>query len=129
MAVRKGTETISEYVQRIMREQDLTLRDVEERSRRGGAAGISRPHINKIANGELTNPSPDKLKALAKGLARPEEEVFDVVLGRNPEPDTFERRLVYEAAGAENWTDDQKRRFLQAVRAIAAGIRAERTVF
>lgn len=126
MAKKKDIATLQQYVSDVMRDQDLSLRDVEEKSKRGGAIGITKSYIDKIKNGDVTNPSPDKMKALARGLGRPEEEIFDIVLGVDAVPDEFEKKLVYEAAGAENWNDDQKDRFLQAVRTIAAGIRSER---
>lgn len=126
MSPAKRPPTLADYVRSVMDKDGLSLRDVEERSRRGGLEGISRPHINKIKNGFMTNPSPDKLRALARGLGRPEEEVLNTVLGKDTVPEEFTRKLVYEAAGAENWSDDQKKRFLQAVATIAAGIRSER---
>lgn len=122
----KDSVTLAEYVSGLMNDQGLSLRDVEDKSKRGGMKGITKSYINKIRNGFVTNPSPDKLKALARGIDRPEEEIFDIVLGLDAVPQDFERKLLYEAAGAENWTEQQKERFLQAVSAVAAGIRAER---
>lgn len=127
MRTKKGTESLADYVSRHMRDGGLSLRDVEQRSRRGGLQGISRPHINKIANGDLLNPSPERLKALARGLNRPEEEVFNVVLGTDTVPSDFEKKVLYLIAGSSDaWTDDQRTRFLQSVELMVGGIRAER---
>ncbi len=126
MAPKTDGLTLGEYVSRVMNERGVSLRDVEIKSKRGGMKGITRSYIADIKNGFVTNPSPEKLKALARGIDRPEEEIFKVLLRVNHVPREFEQKLLYEAAGAENWNDDQKKRFLQAVSAVAAGIRAER---
>lgn len=131
MRRQKDTATLAEYVRSQMLAQGLSLRDVELRSKHGGMQGITKSHINKIKNGFVTNPSPDKLKALARGINRPEEEIFAIVLGEDVTftdgvaTDEFQRKLVYVAAGAENWPDAHKKRLLQAVATFVAGIRAE----
>lgn len=71
------TEDLADYVRRIINERDLTLRQIEERS--GGA--ITHGYVSKILSRAVTNLSVDKLKALAKGLGIPGEEVFAVVRG------------------------------------------------
>jgi transcriptional regulator with XRE-family HTH domain len=70
-------ETLIEYVKRIMRQNSLTLRDIEENS--GGR--ISNSYISKILNGNVKNPSADKIVALAKGLKVDSHEVFTVITG------------------------------------------------
>lgn len=72
------TEDLADYVRRIINEKELTLRQVEERS--GGA--ITHGYVSKILSRAVTNLSVDKLKALAKGLGIPEEELFAVVRGK-----------------------------------------------
>jgi transcriptional regulator with XRE-family HTH domain len=70
-------ETLIEYVKRIMRQKNLTLRDIEINS--GG--GISNSYISKILNGNVKNPSADKIVALAKGLKVDAHEVFTATTG------------------------------------------------
>lgn len=124
MATNGDKPTLAEYVNARMIDLGFSLRDVETRSHHH----ITKSYVNKIRNGIVTNPSPDKLKALAKGLDRPEEEIFDIVLGVEAQPGEFEKRLLYEVSGHSNWTDNQKRRFIETVRLLVAGIRSERSV-
>jgi transcriptional regulator with XRE-family HTH domain len=76
-------EDLADYVRRTINEKDLTLRQVEERS--GGA--ITHGYVSKILSRAVTNLSVDKLKALAKGLGMPEEEVFAVIRGKTTSGD------------------------------------------
>lgn len=59
-----SSETLGQYAKRIREENGWSLRDVERQS--GGV--ISDGYINMIETGAAPNPSPKKLKALAKGL-------------------------------------------------------------
>lgn len=122
----KKLESLADYVARHMHEQGLGLREVEARSRRGGRKGIAKSTVAKIRSGETTNVSPDLLKALAHGLDRSEEEVFDIVLGKDHDAEDFEEQLRFAASGFEAWTKEEKERFLITVRGVANGIRAER---
>ena len=70
-------ETLIEYTKRIMRQKNLTLRDIEENS--GGE--ISNSYISKILNNNVKNPSADKIVALAKGLQVDSHEVFTAITG------------------------------------------------
>jgi|SRR5215216_1419220 len=70
-------ETLIQFVQRIMRQKSLTLRNIEENS--GGK--ISNSYISKILNGNVTNPTADKIVALAKGLKVDAHEVFTAISG------------------------------------------------
>lgn len=74
------TESLADYVLRVMREKDLSQMKVSERAKAEGFS-IAQSYINKItsnAAGELTVP---KIEALAKGLGRPFEEVLAVYRG------------------------------------------------
>jgi transcriptional regulator with XRE-family HTH domain len=71
------SETLAEYVTRVIHDKNLNESEVARRSK----GGIAQSHINRIKNGEVTNPTPRKLQALAMGLGVPEEEVFDKVRG------------------------------------------------
>ena len=100
-----------------------------EKNSRDARSGefISQSSVSKILNGDIKNPSMPKQKALARGLDEPEAVVFAVFAGKSLEPTSFEETLLVAAQGAENWTEEQRRRFIDTVRTIAAGIRAERS--
>lgn len=81
-------ETLDKYVARIMNDKNLSGYDIERRTRKR----ITQSYANRIKNGEVRNPSPEKLQVLAIGLDVPEQELFDVVLGvkitRNSQKET-----------------------------------------
>jgi transcriptional regulator with XRE-family HTH domain len=70
-------ESLSDYVRRVMHESNLVLREVAARSGNKISAG----YINDIIRQKTINPSVAKLKALAKGLGKPEEEVISIARG------------------------------------------------
>lgn len=70
-------EGLDKYVRRILKEKGLSLSDVEHRSR----GGISDSHISNIASGNFGSLTIGKLKALARGLGVPEDEIFAVARG------------------------------------------------
>lgn len=117
----KQLERLSDYIARILNERRLTSYDVQTRS--GNEIGQS--YVVKLKNGDITNPSAQKLKALAKGLGVSEDELFAIARGKSETPADFEQKLLYAASGADNWTDEQKEQFILTVRRLAAGIRAE----
>lgn len=90
---RISRETLADYVRRVRDKNGWSLVEV---SRRAGGA-IGRTHINRIENGFATNPSPRKLRALARGLGVPEEELEAVVAGRTPakKGDADEMQLLF----------------------------------
>ena len=121
------SETPQEFVARIMREKDLSTYKVEKNSRDALSGDfISQSSVSKILNGDIKNPSMPKQKALARGLGEPEQVVFAVFAGKSLQPTSFEETLLVAAQGAENWTEDQRKRFIDTVRTVAAGIRSER---
>lgn len=121
------SETPQEYVARIMREKDLSTYKVEKNSRDARSGDfISQSSVSKILNGDIKNPSTPKQKALARGLDEPEQVVLAVFAGKSLQPTTFEETLLVAAQGAENWSEEQRKRFIDTVRTVAAGIRAER---
>src|SRR5829696_746433 len=79
----RKTETVGEYVKRVRNEKNLTVEEVSNNSGRkaDGKNAVSRSYVNKLENegGNVTAPY---LKALAKGLGVPEEEIFAVASGR-----------------------------------------------
>lgn len=80
-------ETLAEYVRRVRTEKDYSLSRVERNS--NGA--IDGSYVNRVENGLIKNVSPEKLKALAKGLNVSEEEITSIAFGKSPEPMTRER--------------------------------------
>ena len=74
---RQRIETLSQYVKRILEEKQMTMMNVQERSK----GGIADAYVGSIVNGVAKNPSVDKLKALAVGIGEPEDDVFKVARG------------------------------------------------
>lgn len=73
----KGRENLKGYVKRILKQKKMTLRDVQERS--GGK--ITQAYVGTIVQGIHSNPTVEKLKALARGLGVDEDELFRVARG------------------------------------------------
>ena len=72
-------ESLSDYTRRVMSEQGLTFKAVEQRSHKLISTGT----INDIIQGRNTNPTVSTIKGLASGLSRPPEEVFAIALGKS----------------------------------------------
>ncbi len=72
-------ESLSDYTRRVMNEQGLTFKAVEQRSHKLISTGT----INDIIQGRNTNPTVTTIKGLASGLGRPPEEVFAIALGKS----------------------------------------------
>ena len=91
----KANETLAAFVRRVRSEKNLSLTDVERQSGRRGEK-IAASYVGKIENGYNKNPGPSKLKALARGLDVPEEEMMAVAFGRTPktESEAREQRLL-----------------------------------
>lgn len=86
-----STESLEQFVNRIAQDRGLSSYAVE----RASSGGISQSQVNRIQNGEVKQPSPSKLKALAKGLGVPETELFAVVRGVKAERnEVLHERLV-----------------------------------
>ncbi len=68
---------LSRYVKRVMKQNGLSLRDIEIRSH----AKITDGYVAEILRGTAANPSAEKIKALAVGLGVDAHELFDVVCG------------------------------------------------
>jgi transcriptional regulator with XRE-family HTH domain len=74
------TESLSEFVQRIMRQSNLSMRDVHKQSGKKIAAS----YISRIVNGRVRNLSVDKIAILAEGLGVDAFEVFAAAYGKSP---------------------------------------------
>ena len=77
-------EGLSRFVERVMIEKNLSRSDVKLRS--GGE--ITDSYVSAIIGGTATNPSVEKLKALARGLRVSERKLVDVAFGYLEEPET-----------------------------------------
>lgn len=73
----KASETLDKYVQRILREKNLSFADVERRAERQ----ISDSYVCSITNGIYGSLTVSKLKALARGLDTSEDEIFAIARG------------------------------------------------
>jgi transcriptional regulator with XRE-family HTH domain len=76
----EAPESLSAYVRRIMAKKNLTFADIELRSRKLITGG----YVRDIVSEKTTNPTVDKLKALARGLGVGDDEIFDVARGVDP---------------------------------------------
>lgn len=94
-------ESLPDYVRRVAKEKGLSYRQV---ARRGG---ISAPSISDILSGKTKKVKLETLKALAKGLEVPEDEIFAIARGKTLEsmsPHDFTSAL--EALGVEQFHVD-----------------------
>lgn len=78
----RSAENLGDFVRRSRLDKGFSTTDVERHSRSGGAKGISDAYVTRIENGYVTNVSPEKLRALAKGLQVSEDELFAVARGK-----------------------------------------------
>lgn len=72
------TESLANYVKRVRADKGFSLADV----RRNSGLEIANSYISRIENGEVTNVTPQKLRALARGLGVSEDEIFAVARGK-----------------------------------------------
>jgi transcriptional regulator with XRE-family HTH domain len=77
-----SNENLSQFVQRVMRQQGLSIRDVQKRA--GGPKKIAASYISRIINGQVTNLSVEKIAVLAEGLGVDGFEVFAACYGKQP---------------------------------------------
>jgi transcriptional regulator with XRE-family HTH domain len=74
-------EGLADYILGVINKDNLSYQRVVERAQNRGFK-ITHSYISKIVSGAATNISVEKLRALAAGLNRPEEEVFAVARGQ-----------------------------------------------
>ena len=75
--VKSSNGNLSRYVRHVMKQKGLTLRDIEVRS----DGKITDGYAADILRGAASNPSAEKIKALACGLGVDAHALFDVVCG------------------------------------------------
>lgn len=95
------TESLSDYVRRLMSQKNLTYQAVSDRS----GSQISAGYVNDIVLQKTINPSVDKLSALARGLGVPEDEVFAIARGKNE--DIQPKKRIAVLFHKFNETDDE----------------------
>ncbi|MFY9607056.1 MAG: helix-turn-helix domain-containing protein [Blastocatellia bacterium] len=87
---KKGAGDLARYIARVLKEKRLSLHDVQVMS----GWKITDAYVGSIIRGRASNPSVEKLQALALGLGVDEDEIFRVARGivgtsdrdRNPDP-------------------------------------------
>lgn len=89
----KGNMTLIEYIQRIMREKNLSGRDIARLSKRSGNKGVSHGYVSKLLNYDHINLTTTSLCSIAAGLGRPEIELFNAARGMRPEWGDHEERI------------------------------------
>jgi transcriptional regulator with XRE-family HTH domain len=85
-AMSPRSETLSDYVRLKLIENDLTTRDVQERSASGGEK-ITQSYVSQVVSGTAKNLTLTKLRALARGLGVPIEEVISRAYGETYQDD------------------------------------------
>ncbi len=73
-------DSLSQFVQRVIRQKNLSIRDIQTRA--GGEDKIAASYISRIINAKVTNLSVDKLIVLAEGLGVDPFELFAAASGR-----------------------------------------------
>jgi transcriptional regulator with XRE-family HTH domain len=119
---RKQDEELADYLRQKLNE-GATLRGVEERSQ----GGITHSYLSKLLSGAASNPSRDKLKAIALGLGVSEDEVFAAAQGRiRSESEVFDSEIYLMLKGYDELADKDKSELLPTVRMLSAEIRRRR---
>lgn len=71
-------ESLADYVRRVRNEKRLSLSEIQRNSQNG----INSSYVSRIENGLIRNVTPEKLRALSRGLGVSEDEIFDVARGK-----------------------------------------------
>jgi transcriptional regulator with XRE-family HTH domain len=118
-------ELLADLVNRLMRDKRLSGYDVE----RASHGEITQSYVNRIKNGDVKNPTGEKLIALAAGLGIAPDELFDLLKGRNggkPHNHNFEKALQAAFHDADHWSEKERKEAVEFVRTYAEGVRARR---
>jgi transcriptional regulator with XRE-family HTH domain len=75
------TETLSQFVRRVMKQKALNARDIERNSNKR----IDNSYISKIINGSVTNLTANAIVALAHGLGVNPHDLLTAISGRGAE--------------------------------------------
>ena len=74
-------ETLGQYVDRIMRQKDLNIRDVEERCDKK----LTHSYVARIIKDKVKNPTLATMRALAKGLDEDLYQIFAIASSESPQ--------------------------------------------
>ncbi|MFP5260864.1 MAG: helix-turn-helix domain-containing protein [Blastocatellia bacterium] len=96
------TETLSEYVNRILRQKGCSLREVSDRS----DGNIDAGYVSRIATGKVVNVTTDKLQALARGLGIDVMELYAVIYRQKHSQAGIQSADILEKLG--RLTDEEK---------------------
>jgi transcriptional regulator with XRE-family HTH domain len=91
-----GPESLSQFVKRVIEEKALTLHDVELLS----GKRITDTYVGNIISGEASNPSIDKIQALARGLGVEVVDLFKAAVGKSDEQEAGEKQGGEDATQA-----------------------------
>jgi transcriptional regulator with XRE-family HTH domain len=91
-----GPESLSQFVKRVIEEKALTLHDVELLS----GKRITDTYVGNIISGEASNPSIDKIQALARGLGVEVVDLFKAAVGKSDEQESGEKQGGEDATQA-----------------------------
>jgi transcriptional regulator with XRE-family HTH domain len=75
------TETLSEFLKRVMKQKGLTLRDVEQNC----CKKITNSYISRVINGKVQNLTLETIVALAEGFDVDPHEIFAAAYGKPPQ--------------------------------------------
>jgi len=110
------SETLAEFVRRVRIDKNLSAGDVSRRA----LGEISDTYVNRIENGLVKNASPEKLKALSKGLGISEDEVFRVARGLSAEKPSDVREIIAETWGGQGLSNADWYEIESVVKAMIA---------
>ena len=110
------SESLAEFVRRERIDKNLSTGDVSRRA----LGEISDTYVNRIENGLVKNPSPEKLIALAKGLGVSEDEVFRVARGLSPDTPSDVREIIAETWGGRGLSNADWYEIESVVKAMIA---------
>jgi transcriptional regulator with XRE-family HTH domain len=122
---RTQKEDLADFVMRVRNEKGISQRGVEINS--GGT--ISKGYVGQIENRTVLGDSvtPQKLRALAKGLQASEDEVFAVARGKSlSEAEIFDSEIGVLFKGFDELSDKDKAEMLATVRMLGSEIQRRR---
>lgn len=122
---KKRDESLSDFVRRVRNEKGYSLDKVQQLS----LNSINASYVSRIENGQVLQESitAKKLRALAKGLGVPEEEIFAVARGKTlntEEAFTGEFGVLFKAFHDLSPTDQAE--VMATVRMLAAEVERRR---
>lgn len=128
---RVENEDLAAHIQRVRAEKGFSQRDVERNSGTlNGKPGISKGYIGQIENREVLGHSvtPQKLRALARGLQESEDIIFAVARGKPlapMSPTDFQSAIEamgveqFQAyGGVENLTDEDRQEIIAMIETL-----------